>query len=194
MARRGLTAASKHVQVQGQALLPGAAMFEVVSSAAVCLLPTPVADSRSTSAIVRVAIPAPLPLSESGDPASGGTSWATAVVLSVMADTATGALTAVSQQAAAAPARTHLNATAGSILLQTAAACNGLPAGSCGTAVRAALVECEPGRPVGAATAAVEQPSGGQSGYYALHPAIIDCTTQATIRFCCIFVLLLRDS
>ena len=162
------------LQVQGQALLPGAAMFDMASSAATTLRQPVSADSTSPVALLRVTIPAPLPLRAA---ASGGAAWAAGAVLSVAVDADTGRLTVASQQAPGAAHRLHLAASSGRVLPQTAVrpVVTAPPARAL-----AALVAWGPAATVGAATADIVQPEGGQSSQYTVHPTVLDCTTQVS--------------
>ena len=165
------------LQVQGQALLPGAAMFEMASSAAATLLP-PVGSiaAAAVPALLHVTIPQPLPLSAAAGKA-GGSTWALSAVLSVVVDAASGRLTVASQQAAGATQRVHLAASSGCVLAPAAVHAAGQASQQ---APLPALVARPAAAEVGAAVADVLQVPGDQSGQYRVHPAALDCTTQAS--------------
>ncbi len=152
-------------------------MFEMASSAAAALLPPvgPVA-AAAMPALLHVTIPQPLPLPAPSGKTSGST-WALSAVLSVVVDAASGRLTVASQRAAGAAQRVHLAASSGCVLARTAehAASRASQQGPL-----AALLAWSPAAEVGAAVADVLQPPGDQSGQYRVHPAALDCTTQAS--------------
>ena len=138
-------------QVAGRGLLPAAAMLELAGAVAWTL------GSRSASALAGVTIPAPLVLST-----------AQPVVLSASLYPSSGRLTL---QSSASPSAVHLAASAASVaeceskVLQ-ASRPGWLPAAT------TVLAPC--------AAACVLPGSALQPASFHVHPAVIDCTTQAS--------------
>ena len=173
-------------QVQGQALLPGAAMFEMASSAASTLQQSAVGSAaHTTAALLQVTIPAPLPLVSAAD-AAPGASWAAAAMLAVSVDVGSGRLTVLSQQGAALTPCTHLTAMATGLLPQTSVRPLATASSRQQPTVLAALIVWKRADEVGAATADVEQPANGQSSQFNVHPAVLDCTTQVITATACL--------
>jgi Polyketide synthase dehydratase len=158
------------VQVQGQALMPGAAMFEMAASAAAT-----VADVAATSAaaLLRVSIPAPLPLTTHAAAAS--------TLLSCTLDTASGRLTVQSQTAAGGHPRLHLASLAGvapavSVPTDSTDQAAVLPSRAAATlqSIRASQ------HAGGTAIADLQQQANSQAAQYNVPPAVLDCCTQVT--------------
>ncbi len=152
--------------MQGQALLPGAAMFEMAASAA-CMLVLPHGQTPDV-ALLGVSIPAPLPLA--AGPAT--------TLLSVTLDAASGRLVVQSQDATAAAARTHVTATAGSTAAD-ARMSTGKSALAAGKLVASLVLSGSASqRASGTAVADVQRPATGQAAQYNVHPAVLDNVTQ----------------
>lgn len=160
-------------QVQGRALLPGAAMFEAAVAAGTLLLgsaePTPAASAGLV--LAGVSIPAPCVLPDSG---SGLSSSA---VLTTAVEQATG--------------RVALHGFTAAHLVGCFARSAGAPAPAAissshlATGLRLLLagslqLEAAPRHPLPAAVAWVEDGGRLQAGQYLLHPAAIDNATQAS--------------
>ena len=163
------------IQVQGRALLPGAAMIEMASSACELLLartgagvPLPVSVGIQT--LVGVSIPAPLLLASSGDAA-----------LSVGVDGRSGRCSVQSLTAGTAARTTHVVCSSAWAMQRFA---TGSPPAnndmSKRTPAAAALMAdaAQPQRHPGTAVAQLCQTWAGQSEQYRVHPAVLDNCTQ----------------
>lgn len=161
------------LQVQGKALLPGAAMFEMAASAASTLALPGVAPTAAT--LMGVSIPAPLPL----------TADAAATLLSVTLDATSGRLLVQSQRAAAAAvARTHVTATSGiTAVVDVSSGTEPIMRQPAAASKLAALllISGSGGRLVsGTAVADVQRPATGLAAQYDVHPAVLDNVTQVS--------------
>ena len=170
--------------MQGRALLPGAAMFEMAASAAATLLlsASAAASPAAMPALLGVAIPTPLPLTASQ--AAGR------ILLSVTLDAAFGRMMVQSQPPAASPAavaaRTHLTASTGKITAhQSHPQSDSEVARLSEQRQLPAYAALMPGTPKleGTAVAAVEQTVCGQEAQYIVHPAVLDNCTQVKILY-----------
>ena len=158
------------VQVQGQALMPGAAMFEMAASAAATITD---AAPGSAAALLGVSIPAPLPLTTHAAAAS--------TLLSCTLNTASGRITVQSQTAAGANSRLHLAASAGfapAVPALTGSTHQGAASLSRAAAgLQSSLASQHAG---GTAIADLQQGAHSQAAQYNAHPAVLDCCTQVT--------------
>ena len=168
------------MQVQGRALLPGAAMVEMASSAGALLLSrtgagAALARAAGTLTLVGASIPAPLLLPSTGDG-----------VLLVSLDGTRGRCSVQSQLPGSVTFTSHM----------TCSYITACAAGSAATAPRAGIEQAASsqalmaGAPLserdsGEAVAHITQTWPGQSDQYSVHPAVLDnCTqvrSQATI-------------
>ena len=160
-------------QVQGQALLPGAAMFE--AAAAVARLMLAGIGAAAGPVLAAVAIPAPCVLPAHGSGAARGP------LLTSTVELATGRLTL--QSAATA----HLTGYVGHSLAECSTAGNTTqpPADSClrkALFLATCITWCEQAasQPPPGAVAWVQEDVLCPTGRYILHPAVIDNATQAS--------------
>lgn len=160
------------MQVQGQALMPGAAMFEMAASAAATVALS--VGAAALPALLGVSIPAPLPLSAQA--ASSST------LLSVVLDTASARLTVQSQAATGSPPRLHLAASAGiaAVITPTVEAQQAATAASRLAAALQFIAATQ--HASGTAVADLQQECRSQAAQYNVHPAVLDCCTQ--VRIC----------
>ena len=173
------TTAEVHVvQVQGQALMPGAAMFEMAASAAATVAD---AAAGSAAALLGVSIPAPLPLTTHAAAAS--------TLLSCTLDAASGRLTVQLQAAAGGHPRLHMAASASVAPAVSALAGRIDQAAVLPSRAAAALRSVSASRHTGGtAIADLQQGVHSQAAQYNVHPAVLDCCTQVSqhkVAFCC---------
>lgn len=161
-------------QVQGQVLLPGAAMFE--AAAAVGRLMLAGLEAAAVPVLAAVTIPAPCVLPAHGSGAARGP------VLTSTVKLATGRLTLQSSAAA------HLTGVVGHSLAErsTTGDTQQTPADSCcrpGLFPLACITWCEEAasQPPPSAVACVQEDVLCLAGQYNLHPAVIDNATQASV-------------
>ena len=165
-------------QVQGRALLPGAAMIEMASSAGALLLSrtgagTALAHTAAALTLVGATIPAPLLLPANGDG-----------VLLVSLDGTLGRCSVQSQLPGTATLTTHLTCSCASMCatgsISTAPHAGMEPAASSNEALMAGAAP--PKWETGIAVAHITQTWAGQSEQYNVHPAVLDNCTQVCTR------------
>lgn len=160
------------MQVQGRALMPGAAMFEMAASAAATLAD---ATPGSAAALLGVSIPAPLPLTTHAAAAS--------TLLSCTLDAASGRLTVQSQAAAGGHPRLHLAASAGVAPAVPALAVRTHQGAVLPSRAAAALASTSASQHAGGTTIAdLQQDAHSQAAQYNVHPAVLDCCTQVSCQ------------
>ena len=149
------------LQVQGRAIVPAAAMFEVTAAAARSLLDWPGGSSTAVPVLCEVAIHAPLQLALASSPA--------ALVFTCKA----------------ASERDSLQLTAGNTvhLSSSSTSCTAAPAEQCSTAALTCLLPRLQGastqRPGVLAGLAAHGGNGGTTAEYWMHPAALDATIHA---------------
>ena len=164
-------------KVQGQPLLPGAAMFEAAAAAGLLLLPPSEAAAASGPVLADVSIPAPCVLPTHGSrPAAGP-------VLTTTVELATGRLALRSASAAhLAGAFAHgtnalHGATAGAGRQQLA---HGLCSAVVASLLPGWMHEEAASQTLPSAVAWVQERGRSQAGQCQLHPAVIDNATQVS--------------
>jgi len=164
-------------QVQGRALLPGAAMIEMASSAGALLLSrtgagAALGQTAGTLTLVGATIPAPLLLPTAGD----------GVLLITLAGTL-GRCSVQSHSPGAVTITTHLAcscaATCATGSISTAPHAGTAPAAS---SVALVAEAAPPKWATGNAVAHITQMRAGQSEQYNVHPAVLDNCTQVCTK------------
>lgn len=164
-------------KVQGQPLLPGAAMFEAAAAAGLLLLPSIQAAAAAGPVLAGVSIPAPCVLPAHGSRPAEGPALAVAVEL------VTGRLTLRSASAAHLAGafvhgtNTFHGATADASRQQLAL---GLCSAVLAPLLTGRMHEGAASQPLPGAVAWVQERSRSQAGQYQLHPAVIDNATQVS--------------
>ena len=170
-------------RIQGRALLPGAAMFEMAAAAARCM-----STHSADSLLVGVSISAPLPLSNPGQAAAAEH---TLPVLVCAANLGSGRLEVRSSLAASiARSQLHLGGWAGhaSMLAASRTPQQQAQEGAIGRALQGlqhlARMQHQLQQPT-AVACLLPAPldGGGQPGCYAVHPAALDAATHTAGAF-----------